>query len=133
VNGARRGGALQKPVNTIILIATLAAFGATEGLALQVTRKPSSSSAAATDQQPEVARIAGEAQSALGKEDFEGAIRGYEKLVKIVPGSAEFQAKLGTAYYSSGRPLDAAQALERALKLKPGLHEARNYFGASLA
>ena len=124
---------MQKPVKTIILIATLVAFGATEGLALQVTRKPSSSSAAATDQQPEVARIAREAQSALGKEDFEGAIRGYEKLVKMVPGSAEFQAKLGTAYYSSGRPRDAAQAFARALKLKPGLLEARNYFGASLA
>jgi tetratricopeptide (TPR) repeat protein len=51
----------------------------------------------------------------------------------MVPGSAEFQAKLGTAYYSSGRPRDAAQAFARALKLKPGLLEARNYFGASLA
>jgi tetratricopeptide (TPR) repeat protein len=124
---------LQKLVKTIILIATLAALGATEGLALQVTRKPSSPSATATDQQPEVARIAREAQSALGKEDFEGAIRGYEKLVKMVPGSAEFQAKLGTAYYSSGRPREAAQAFARALKLKPSLVEARNYFGASLA
>jgi tetratricopeptide (TPR) repeat protein len=124
---------LKKLVKTSILIATLAAFGATEGLASQGSGKPSSASATATDQQPEVARIAREAQSALGKEDFEGAIRGYEKLVKIAPGSAEFQAKLGIAYYSAGRPRDAAQALARALKLKPGLLEACNYLGASLA
>jgi hypothetical protein len=39
---------LQKPAKTIILIATLEAFGATEGLALQVTRKASSLSATST-------------------------------------------------------------------------------------
>jgi len=124
---------LQKPLKTIIVIATLAALGATEGWALQATRTPSSSSTEATDQQPEVERLAREAQGALAKEDFEGAIHGYEKLVKLVPGSAEFQAKLGIAYYSFGRPGDAALAFTRALKLKPGLREARNYLGASLA
>jgi tetratricopeptide (TPR) repeat protein len=124
---------LQISLKTIIFIAMLAAFGTREGRALQVTRQPSSSTATSTDQQTEVAGLAREAQSALGKEDFEAAIRGYEKLVKLAPGSAEFQAKLGVAYYSSGRPGDAAQAFVRALKLKPGFLEARNYLGASLA
>jgi tetratricopeptide (TPR) repeat protein len=120
-------------LKTIILIATLAAFGATEGGALQVTRRPSSPSATPADQQMEVASLAREAQTALDKEDFDAAIRGYEKLVKLVPGSPEFQTKLGVAFYSSGRPQDAVQAFARALKLKPGFLEARNYLGASLA
>jgi predicted Zn-dependent protease len=129
----RRRTALRKLVKTVIFITMWATFAVGRGLALQATHEPSSSSAASTDQQVEVARLAREAQSALSKEDFEGAARAYEKLVKIAPGSAEFQAKLGISYYSSGRPADAAQAFARALKLKPGLLEGRIYFGASLA
>lgn len=123
---------MQKLVKRITVITVLAAFVVAASSALQATQKASSSSVL-TDQQAEVAALAREAQSALGKDDFEGAVRAYEKLVKMVPGSAEFQAKLGIAYYSSGRPLDAAQALARALKLKPTLLEPRNFLGASLA
>jgi tetratricopeptide (TPR) repeat protein len=80
-----------------------------------------------------VARIAAEAQGALSQGDLQGAIRGFEKLVKMAPGVAEFHANLGMAYYPAGRHLDAAQAFKQALKLKPSLTHAHYFLGVSLA
>ncbi len=81
----------------------------------------------------EVDQIAQQAQRAFGKEDFEGAARLYERLVKLEPLVAEFHSKLGIAYFSSGRPGDAIPPLRQALKLKPSLAQAHSYLGVSLA
>ena len=123
-----RGTTLQRSLKTIVFISLLAWFSGVEGFRAQGTR--GASPPAAQSKQAEAAR---EAERALSREDFEGAIRGYEKLLKIAPGVAEYHEKLGLAYYSSGRPYEAAQALGQALKLKPALAEAHYYLGASLA
>lgn len=116
-----------RPINFILLVALVAA----EGFAAQGShRSPPSGSPA---QQSEVDRIAREAQAALDEGNSEAAIRGYERLVKLSPGSAEFQTNLGMAYYSAGRLSDAEQALRRALKLRPALTQARYFLGATLA
>ena len=119
---------MQRSLKTIVFISLLAWFSGVEGFRAQGTR--GASPPAAQSKQAEAAR---EAERALSREDFEGAIRGYEKLVKMAPGVAEYHEKLGLAYYSSGRPYEAAQALGQALKLKPALAEAHYYLGASLA
>jgi tetratricopeptide (TPR) repeat protein len=70
---------------------------------------------------------------ALNKGDYATAIQGLEKLTKMAPGVAEFQANLGMAYYSAGRPQDAIVPCSKALKLKPGLVAAHYFLGISLA
>src|SRR6266568_1502668 len=80
----------------------------------------------------EIAKLARDALEALRRGDHEAAIRDYEKLVKLSP-AADHYLNLGIAYFSSERPGEAAQAFERALKLKPTLVQARDYLGASLA
>ena len=85
------------------------------------------------DRQAEISQIASEAGGALRQGDFSGAIRGYEKLVKLAPQGAEFHANLGIAYYSAGRFREAARACQEALKLKPGLIHAHYFLGVSLA
>jgi len=111
----------------------LSALFAAEVAAAQGARQVPPSSAPTPAQQAEAEQLAREAQRALNEDDVEGAIRGYERLVKIRPGVAEYHLNLGIAYYSSGRPHDAVKALQQALKLKPGLAQARYYLGASLA
>jgi tetratricopeptide (TPR) repeat protein len=88
---------------------------------------------AAPDPQSEIDRISREAQSAYGKGDWTNAIRGYEGLLKVAPGVADYYLNLGIAYHASGRPLDAVRPLRQALKLKPGLTQARAYLGISLS
>jgi tetratricopeptide (TPR) repeat protein len=99
------------------------------GFAAQAT--PSQNPAAPV-QQTEVDRIARDAQNAYSKGDWANAIRGYESLLKVAPGVADYYLNLGIAYHASGRPLDAVQPLRQALKLKPGLTQARAYLGLSL-
>ncbi|HEX2521942.1 MAG TPA: tetratricopeptide repeat protein, partial [Terriglobia bacterium] len=77
--------------------------------------------------------LAREAQTALGREDWPTAVRGYEKLVKLVPGRADFHLNLGVARYSSGKASDAVAPLRQALKLKPDLITAQDYLAVSLA
>ena len=77
--------------------------------------------------------LAREAQDALNREDWPSAIRDYEKLVKASPNKAEFHAKLGMAYFSSGRPQDAIPSFRAALKLDPTATGARDFLAASLA
>src|SRR5438309_789143 len=85
--------------------------------------------AAPPAQSSEVAKLARDALEALHRGDHETAIRDYEKLVKLSP-AADHYLNLGIAYFSSERPGEAAQAFERALKLKPTLVRARDYLGA---
>jgi tetratricopeptide (TPR) repeat protein len=80
-----------------------------------------------------VNELARQAQDALRQGDNEAAVRDYEKLVQLKPTVAEYHLGLGIAYYTSDRPFDAIPALQRALRLKPSLAQARYYLGASLA
>ena len=77
--------------------------------------------------------IARDAQTALSREDWSAAIRGYEKLIKLAPTRADFQLNLGVARYFSGKANDAVPAFRQALKLKPDLLAAQDYLSVSLA
>src|ERR1019366_2495446 len=61
------------------------------------------------------------AMGALRQKDFAAAIPPLEKLAAAAPDVAEYQADLGVAYYSVGRPQDAIAPCRKALKLKPSL------------
>lgn len=102
------------------------------GISAQGTPRPNPPGAAAALQQSDIDGLAGEAQAAYKKGDWAGAIRGYESLLKLAPDVADYWMNLGIAYHSAGRPLDAAQPLRQALKLKPGLTQARLYLGIAL-
>jgi len=91
------------------------------------------SSHSSTPQDSEVNDIATAAMEALRKGDFRAAILTLRKLTTMAPAVAEFQANLGIAYYSSGRPLDAVAPLRKALELKSSLASAHYYLGISLA
>ncbi len=124
---------MQGPAKTIVFLTLLVASIASEGFSAQGTGRASSSSALPPSRHTEIDQLARQSQQALSHDHAEGAIRGYEKLVKIAPGVAEYHSNLGIAYFSSGRPYDAVQAFRQALKLKPGLAQAQHYLGASLA
>ena len=79
------------------------------------------------------AELAAEAQSALSKGDYAGAITSLERLAKLQPGVAEVHANLAVAYYSVGRYGDAIKQGREALTLKPSLVHAHFFLGASLA
>src|SRR6516162_9426299 len=79
------------------------------------------------------AELAAEAQSALSKGDYGGAITSLERLAKLQPGVAEVHANLAVAYYSAGRYGDAIKQGREALTLKPSLVHAHFFLGASLA
>src|SRR5713226_2101793 len=83
--------------------------------------------------QADSAALAREAQEAASHEDWDTAVRDYEKLVKASPNKAEFHAKLGMVYFSSGRPQDAIRSFRTALKLDPAATGARDFLAASLA
>jgi tetratricopeptide (TPR) repeat protein len=90
-------------------------------------------SSAAPGQHADLAETASVAMDALNKGDYAKAIQGLEKLTKISPSVAEFQANLCMAYYSAGRPQDATVPCSKALKLKPALVSAHYFLGISLA
>jgi tetratricopeptide (TPR) repeat protein len=102
-------------------------------LAAQTAGQASNANPRRPTQQAEVASLAHEAQDALSREDWESAARDYQKLVAAAPRNAEFQSKLGMAFYSSGRPLDAIAPLRVALKLDPSLTSPRDILATSLA
>ena len=81
----------------------------------------------------DTAELAAEAQSALSKGDYGGAITSLERLAKLQPGIAEVHANLAVAYYSVGRYGDAVKQGREALTLKPSLVHAHFFLGASLA
>jgi tetratricopeptide (TPR) repeat protein len=84
-------------------------------------------------QEADVSEIASQAVAALQQGDFAGAIRGFEKLVKLAPHVPEFHANLGLAYYSVGRFREAVPECREAYKLKPQLTHARYFLELSLA
>lgn len=120
------------PTLSKIIVLFWAVSIAAGGFAAQVIRKAGPPHAAGTAQQSEVDEIAKTARGAYDKEDWEDAIRGYEKLVKLAANIAEYHLNLGIARYSAGRCRDAVQPLRQALKLKPGLGQAHLYLGVSL-
>ena len=122
---------LLTPLTAWLVAATLAT--ATVVVAGQASRQAPASTSLPAAQQAEAAELARQSQAALSQGDFQSAVRGYEKLVKMAPGVAEFHSNLGMAYYSSGRPLEASRAFQQALKLKPALTAARYFLAASLA
>jgi tetratricopeptide (TPR) repeat protein len=79
------------------------------------------------------ADLAAEAQRALSKGDYEGAVTSLEALAKLQPDVAEVHADLAVAYYFVGRYDDAIGQCRAALKLKPSLVHAHFFLGASLA
>ena len=99
----------------------------------QAAEKSSPPRFSVPSQQAQSDPLAQEAKAALDKNDWETAIRSYEKLAKRFPTVADYSLNLGIAYYSSNRSPDAVLPLQQALKLKPTLNLARYYLGASLA
>jgi tetratricopeptide (TPR) repeat protein len=99
-------------------------------------QSPSGGRAAQSGQNPQAgdrAGLAAEAQAALQKGDYGGAIKSLERLAKLEPGMAEIHANLATAYYAVGRYDDAAHEAGEALKLKPSLTHVHFFLGLSLA
>ncbi|MGO8786010.1 MAG: tetratricopeptide repeat protein [Terriglobia bacterium] len=82
---------------------------------------------------PEAVELARAANGALGKRDYDTAIKDLTQAAHLAPDVAEFQANLGTAYYRAGRPQDAIAPCRQALKLKPSLTFARYFLELSLA
>jgi tetratricopeptide (TPR) repeat protein len=111
-------------------VAVLVMFVAIEGAAAQGgdTATPRTASP-----RTGVASLLRQAQDAINRGDWPGAISAYETGVKTTPTSAELNLNLGIAYYSSGQPGRAVAPLRRALKLKPALTQARLFLGAALA
>jgi tetratricopeptide (TPR) repeat protein len=114
-----------------VLVSALAMLIAPNGSAAQAAGSAPRESPHASS--TEVTELAREAQNALHQGQDETAVRDYERLVQLAPAVAEYHLNLGIAYYSSDRPFDAVQPLQQALKLKPGLAQARSYLGATLA
>lgn len=123
---------LTKMITGILVMAVAAAPGRPAAAQAPSTGNPSRE-AIPHAEQAAVAQIAAEAHGALRRGDYSGAIRGFEKLVQMAPGVAEFHANLGMAYYSSGRHLDAVAEFRQALRRKPDLIHAHYFLGASLA
>jgi tetratricopeptide (TPR) repeat protein len=61
------------------------------------------------------------AAEANAKQAWKAAADEYKEVLKLDPGNAEAQARLGIAYQNSGMVLEAVESLERALKLDPAL------------
>jgi tetratricopeptide (TPR) repeat protein len=130
IHPCQGGNRLPIIVRTTILF--LGFILAIDGYSLQGPARSGAPRADVTGPQNEIDQIAREAQDAYGKQDWEKAIQGFEKLAKLAPNVAEYHSNLGIACYSAGRPQDAVQPLRRALKLKPGLAQAHFYLAASL-
>jgi len=111
-----------------VLLAVFAGAGLASPAGGQASRASSVEPA-----KPAETPLAREAQDALNREDWQSAVRDYEKLVKASPNRAEFHAKLGMAYFFSGRPQDAIPSFRAALKLDPTATGARDLLAASLA
>ncbi|MGH9338983.1 MAG: tetratricopeptide repeat protein [Acidobacteriota bacterium] len=74
-----------------------------------------------------------EGERALAEKRYAEAAKAYEKLRQLDPQSAEVQARLGLIYFQQGSFAQAVPALQRALKLKPDLPNARIIQAMSLS
>ena len=70
-----------------------------------------------------------EAEQALMKRDYPGAVEKYERLATLQPDSANVLNNLGLAYHMAGRPRDAVRVLQKALRLKPDMLSANLILG----
>jgi tetratricopeptide (TPR) repeat protein len=85
----------------------------------------------ADDVAAEIQRHENEARLALARNDLEGAEQEYRAVLKLDPKNAAVYTALGVALYGSGRPADAASALQTALHLDPGQMQAEVFLGLS--
>jgi tetratricopeptide (TPR) repeat protein len=70
-----------------------------------------------------------QAEQAMAAKDWATATSALEKLAQLAPNVPEVQGNLGMAYYSQNRILEAAQAFEHALRLKPKMAQAELMLG----
>ena len=61
-----------------------------------------------------------------GPGDFDKALSGFKKAVKIAPDFAPAQSGIGYVYLAKGQPAEAVAAFQKALELAPDLAEARD-------
>ncbi len=80
--------------------------------------------------QPDLgSRHAQAAQQAMKAGDFEAAARAFGELTRLLPGVAEVHSNLGVAYFFNKQRVEAIQAFETALKIKPDLVSALIFSG----
>lgn len=125
----------RRRLDSMILLVLLSALIAAGGFAQQGPRRPNAASAGGVSpgRPAGLDALTREAQRALSREDWPGAIQAYKRLTRLAPSRADFHLNLGIAYYSSGVAADAVPALRQAFRLKPDLVAARDYLGVSLA
>lgn len=84
-------------------------------------------------QNSEVHEIEIAVTEAFRKGDYGTAIPLLQILASKAPDTASFHARLGQAFYSTGRPRDAIPPLRKALELDPACETAHHFLGLSLA
>jgi tetratricopeptide (TPR) repeat protein len=85
----------------------------------------------ADDVAAEIQQRENQARLALARNDLPGAEQEYRAILKLDPKNAAVYAALGVALYGSGKPADAASALQTALQLDPGQKQAEVFLGLS--
>lgn len=73
------------------------------------------------------------AHAHLNLGELDAAIKEMEEASRLVPGNPDIVYELGTYYYKAGRFVEAAGALERAVRGRPEKHEYWNLLGVSYA
>jgi len=87
----------------------------------------------ADDVPAEIQRHENQARLALDRNDLEQAVKEYQAILKLDPKNAAVYTALGVALYGSGRPSEAAPALQTALRLDAGQRQAEVFLGLSEA
>ncbi|HEV2419584.1 MAG TPA: tetratricopeptide repeat protein [Terriglobia bacterium] len=89
----------------------------------------------AFSQQPNAALLqqySEEAQAAMAAKHYDDAAKDYQKLIQLDPGIGEIYSNLGLAYFQEEKYGRAISAFQQALKLKPGLLNAKYFLAMSL-
>lgn len=73
-----------------------------------------------------------EAQAAMAAKHYDDAAKDYQKLIQLDPGIGEIYSNLGLAYFQEEKYGRAVSAFQQALKLKPGLLNAKYFLAMSL-
>ncbi len=99
-------------------------------LALPVTVLSAQSGSAENDAQ--VQQLYQDAKMAQSRGDLEGAIAGYESILKLAPRLGPAYNNLGTLYFRKQDYPKAAAILEKGLQIDPGMQSAVALLGISL-